>query len=267
MKRYAILTSTNRFPWLGEGASLLGCDNDTSFSLHTVIKNTKIFPGGFDKIWALTDKNDNSEHVLDVLAKAISELVDGDQLVGPWNSSHGTHYLDYLTGQQVSCSVCYNSVFGQPKTFISKLSYKRAFDKLKDGVRVWTRFDSCESGNMGQGFKLVDMATSERGNRWIAPPAELHEEIQRAPNLPVYIPKQVCTLAGCAELPPNNTCADIHDANPHGLFARSMDNNMMKAPTLSWYALATALNVQWAGSREAQRCVPNGPDWVLGAVA
>lgn len=265
-KRYAILTSSNRFPRLGAGASLLGCDNDTSWTIHGLLNNAKIFPGGFDKVWALTEGQDNSDHIRDIFAKAISELNDGDQLVGPFNSSHGTHYTDYITGQQVSCTVCYNSAWGEPRSFISKLDYQRAFEKLKAGVRVWTRFDSCESGNMGQAFKFFEpnVALSQRSNRFIAPPPELLPEISRATVAVVQIPKQVCTMAGCTE---KGTCSDIHDARPHGAFSETFDSVVIghENAKLSWRNLAREIDIEFARDNKEQRTVVNGPDFSLGS--
>jgi hypothetical protein len=125
---------------------------------------------------------------------------------------------------------------------------------LKPGPRrVYSTFDCCESGNIGESFKLLSECNSV--NRWIEPPPDAHRDVQ--PLIQVkYNPKQCWTIAGCTE---NGTCADEHDATPHGLFNRTLNETVRANPTLKLSALATKINAQMGG----QTCVPNGPEWAF----
>ncbi len=249
VRRFALLTASNTFPKLGASATLSGCLNDSSEK--RVLIQTKWAKSGWDKLsFDLRENMDDADIVRDRLEKIVAAMnaQTGVDILFMNNSSHGTHFTDWVTGQNVSCTVCYGSTWDKPKSFVSKLDYVRAFSKLNAGKRVFALFDSCESGNMGQSFKLMEDFTLQ--NRWIEPPPDVHRDLN-AP-IDVRLPKQCWTLAGCEE---NGTCADVHDAHPHGLFSRTFNETIVAQPLLKPPELVKALNSKMSG----QKCVPNGP--------
>lgn len=249
-KRYALLTASNTFPLLGTDATLLGCTNDSAGHVARLLRGPWQ-KSGWDKGYDLREGNDNAENVRAKLDELIGLAKPGDIIAGPFNSSHGTHFTDRLTGQTVSCTVCHDSTWDKPGSFVSKLDYKRAFDKLKLGVKVFCLFDSCESGNIGESFKMLETFTSR--NRWIEPPADIAKDLSEPVDVRLA-PKQVWTIAGCEE---KGTCADVHDSHPHGLFSDTFDKTVIASPNLTLTGLAKVLNSKMNG----QKCVPNGPEW------
>lgn len=255
MKRYALLTDSNTFPHLGAGATLKGCVNDNRNFMSKIMQGPWK-KSGYDKGYLLSENLNNPEIVREKLDEIIALAVDGDTIVGPVNSSHGTHFLDWKTGVKCSCTVTHHSDWNVLKSFMSKLDYQRAFAKLKPGVNVWCFFDSCESGNMGQAFRILERA--DRQNRWLEPPFELAKTLDAMPlDMSRAMPQQVCTLAGCTE---EGTCADVQSGQPHGLFSDTRDRWLLNMKDISWYELANHINLEWSANREEQRCVPNGPD-------
>ncbi len=251
MKRHILFTAANTFKYLGQSATLSGCLNDSSENRQdamTVWRKSGWDINSFD----LRESNNTAEIVRDRLEKIVANMNATDDIDILWlnNSSHGTHFKDRVTGQTVSCTVCYDSTWDKPASFVSKLDYKRAFDKLKPQKRVFALFDSCESGNMGESFRLMEDFT--KLNRWIEPPSDVHRDLTET--IEVRFPKQCWTIAGCEE---NGTCADVHDEHPHGLFNRTRIQTTTAQPALKLSALAALINKKMSG----QKCVPNGPEW------
>ncbi len=251
MKRFLLLAASNTFPLIGEGATLTGCLNDSAENRAEA--NGPWKKSGWDAGYDLREALDDADNVrarLDELIARMNEA-DGMAILRLANSSHGTHFKDWVTGANVSCTVCHNSTWDKPRSFMSKLDYKRAFDKLKPGKRVFATFDSCESGNIGESFKLMSDIT--KLNRWIEPPPDIHRALSE-PVAVKFNPKQCWTLAGCEE---NGTCADVHDDHPHGLFNRTLNTTVDARPALKLSQLTAAVNAAMTG----QKCVPNGPEW------
>lgn len=257
MKRYVLLTDSNHFPLLGASASLSGCNNDSKDLISNLLQGPWQ-RSGFDECFLLSEELNDADNVREHLIKIVDQMVGGDEFIFG-NSSHGTHFLDYITGEKMSCTVCRNSTWDVPRSFLSKLDYQRAFQNLKPGVKVWAFFDSCESGNIGENFRLIDTPMPEgRSNRFLIPPQEVLEVIE---SLPLHVgralPQEVCTMAGCLE---TGTCADVGGEHPHGLFSATRNVVLLAQPGLSWNALGAAINAEFAKTNEEQRCVPNGPD-------
>jgi len=254
MKRHILFTAANTFKFLGSSATLSGCLNDSAENRQDAATNWR--KSGWDKVsFDLRENMNTADYVRECLDKIVADMNATDDIDILWinNSSHGTHFRDRITGQTVSCTVCYDSNWDKPASFISKLDYKRAIDKLKPQKRVFSLYDSCESGNIGDSFRL--MADFTKLNRWIEPPSDVHRDLTEVVDVR-YNPKQCCTMAGCEE---DGTCADVHDAVPHGLFNRTRIQTTTANPTLKWSALAAAINKKMSG----QKCVPNGPEWTF----
>lgn len=248
MKRYALLTASNTFPLLGADATLRGCLNDSDDMVAKILHDASLASLGWTLGYSLKESNDNADNVRAKLDEIVAKAVSGDQIVVS-NSSHGTHFTDRITGQTVSCTVCHDSTWDRPESFVSKLDYQRAFAKLKAGVRVWCFFDSCESGNIGQSFKMLETFTAR--NRWIEAPSDIAKELDGVTE--VKLPKQVATMAGCVE---KGTCADVGGTHPHGLFSATRNDVWATQKMLSWSKFGAAIS----GRMQGQVTVCNGPD-------
>lgn len=268
MKRFVLMTDSNTFPLLGAGATLAGCVNDSPNFMKKILLGGPWKSGGYDKGYILSEGLNDADNVRDKLAELVSLAVAGDVIVGPVNSSHGTHYLDYITNQKVSCTVCHSSTWDKPRSFLSKLDYQRAFEKLKPGVRVFCFFDSCESGDIGQAFRFLASSYPYK-NRWLEPPAGIaNSTAMKAVITKVALPQQVSTMAGCTEF---GTCADVPEYRDgsgtlipaHGLFSEARDAVLLEDPNTPWSTLAEKINARFAQTNEEQRVVVNGPSVVF----
>lgn len=259
MNRYALLTDANTFPLLGAGAALRGCVNDNRNFISRIMQGPWK-KSGYTKAYLLSERLNDADIVRERLAELIDLAKEGDTLVLTV-SEHGTHFLDWITGKKCSSTVAHHSDWNKPRTFVSKLDYQRAFEKLKPGVNVWCFFDTCESGNMGQAFRLLEQP--DRDNRWLEPPLEYAKTLDEMElDKSRAIPSQCCTMAGCTE---QGTCADVGGPSPHGLFSATRDKHLLATRAgfdkpLGWFELAQYINHEWTLNGEEQRCVVDGPD-------
>jgi hypothetical protein len=251
MRRFALLSASNTFPRLGDSATLMGCLTDS-----TENRQEKYGPwkkSGWDFDFDLRESLDTAQNLRDRLTELVAKMNEGTDpaILDFERSSHGTEFIDYITGLTVSCCVNHDSTWDDPKTFFSKLDMKRILDKLNPVHRVFSTFDCCMSGNFGDQFKLLE--DFKRVNRGLIAPPDAHRDLKELSAVKLN-PKQCWTLAGCED---PGTCADVHDDNPHGLFNRTKNAIFDANPNLPLSKLAALINKNMDG----QKCVPNGPEW------
>ncbi len=273
MKRIAIIKASNLYPNIGAGATLRGCSYDKDNWINEVLFGKRWKKSGWDKVFILAedgtamqklpdgrqiatmaDDADVYRQALDWAVAALNADTDGGILFAPV-SNHGTHFNDWLTGDNVSCVVCHYSTWSKPRSFMSKLDYKRAYDKITNPkTRVFSVYDSCESGGIGAGFKIVGDDEEVVLNRWIEPPVSLG--LGKAIPVAPAKPKQCWTMAGCSEF---GTCADIGGPPPYGLLSRTIIDAENGAQwTLKGTPLRTYLTNKMS---KTQVPVFNGPEW------
>jgi hypothetical protein len=258
-KRFLLLTDSLTFPLLGAGATLAGCRNDTINLINRVLM-TIWKAGGYDKGYVLSDVKpgalNEADNVREKMAEIIS-LAGPDDVILQANSSHGSEGTDWLTGERMQVTVCHKSTWDQARSFMSRMDYARAYEKLKPGTRVFNFYDSCKSGNMGANFRLLQSLT--RTNRWLEPPPDVQRDLDKLPMAVLRAPQQVCTMAGCL---PDGFCGDIQGPDACGVFSRARDGAVLATPNqrLGWYTLGANVNERFARDGEEQRCVCDGPN-------
>lgn len=258
MKRFAILRASNDFPLLGASASLTGCLADSDGHLQRILHNALWGTSGWDKGYDLRDAGsahgagaDTAESYQAKLAELVSSMnaATGMAILAAFASSHGTRFIDPVTGKTCFCMVHNKSTWDKPESFTSALALQRIFDKLKAEKRVFNIIDCCASGDAGATFRMLETFTHR--NRWIEPPHDVARDLEEP--VEVKLPKQCWTYNGCEA---DGTCADIQGAQPHGLFSYTFD--AIASPKLKKTDLVTAMNAQMRGS---QVSVLNGPEW------
>ncbi len=257
MKRFAILRASNRFPLLGASATLAGCLDDSDGHIKRLLHNELWGTSGWDKGYDLRDDGggghgvDSAENFQAKLAEFVSSAnaASGMAIIAPFASSHGTRYIDPVTGKTCFCMVHHYSTWDKPNSFTSALALQRILDKLKPDKRVYTLIDCCASGDAGNTFRMFETFTHR--NRWIEPPPEIQKDLDDP--VEVKMPKQCWTYNGCEK---DGTCADVQGPRPHGLFSDTFDNTA--TPNLKKTALVAAMNAKMQGS---QKSVLNGPEW------
>lgn len=251
MKRFAILRASNTFPLLGASATLSGCLPDSDGHLKRILHNALWGTSGWDKGYDLRESLDTAENFQAKLLELVSSMnaTTALAILAWFASSHGTRFIDAITGKTCFCMVHHLSTWDKPESFTSALALQRIFDKLKPEKRVFGLVDCCASGDAGETFRMLQTFTDR--NRWIEPPPDVARDLEEP--VDARLPKQCWTYNGCEA---NGTCADIQGVTPHGLFSSTFDD--IASPKLKKTALVAAMNEKMRGS---QVSVLNGPEW------